>query len=154
MGNQQIKDSLKKVQDKDFDDNLLSPHLDKLWSFDNDRGLNPNEIGDNIFTCEHPHPDNRFNQHFPTQCYVESIQGNDYTTSKVLRDQIQAAGFATSERSIDQLRQEGKYSFLKRVRSQVWECLITVTYRGQQYRTFLIEDIIILTLIVSLLDFN
>jgi hypothetical protein len=66
MGNQQIKDSLKKVQDKEFDDNLLSPHLAKLWSFDNDEDLTCASIGENIFTYDYSQNEARFNQHFPT----------------------------------------------------------------------------------------
>ena len=100
MGNQAIKDALKKVTDKDFNDGHVENLAQRLWTFD-DSQANFQSIDQSIMECGADE-----NAMFPMSYKIE--QATDGAHAKFCLDRTIAAGFTSGEKKIDELRSEGK----------------------------------------------
>ena len=114
MGNLTIKDDLRRVQDKDYDDSLIDQYAAKLWTFEEQDSLRYHQLC--TLTQGNGNASHGTGEaFFPTQCGIEAP---DWENSEAQAspdahntEVTMTAGFTTGEKKIDVLGQEGKFLF-------------------------------------------
>ena len=106
MGNEQIKQELQKVTTADFAVRNLDPFVAKLWTFENQDDFSYNSFLLKI--AEISKQDCK--EQFLTRCLIDEDNNEQVAEARLKfdADRVQAAGFTTAEKKIEDLRQEGK----------------------------------------------
>lgn len=106
MGNQAIKTDLQRVMDKDFDSNCLTTHVSALWAVEGQDSLRYTDLGHQVFANM---PSGDMEAQFPTQAKVEAYTSNmNSQAMTAAREAVESAGFTTSAKKLETLKQEGK----------------------------------------------
>ena len=115
MGNQAIHKDLEQVTDPEFDDNMLQPLINKLWTFEGLERIKYKKLS--IVSAS----DETLQSQFPMQCTIEGYNEKNVGSANVdnfIYQSTVMAGFTSGEKKIDMLRSEGK--FLNRDRHLLW----------------------------------
>lgn len=106
MGNEQIKQELRKVTELDFSNKELEPFEAKLWTFEDQEDFQYSSLGHSIVDIS----DHSLRQQFPTQCSIKEDDNHAVAKARLDfdADRVVSAGFTTAEKKVDTLRQDGK----------------------------------------------